>query len=160
MRFVVVILSAVAASACQHGDFGADYVRYEVTLRVLSRAHLEIIPFHSAPLVRALVDVEIVAPENLATTAAHLIVASGPMKSFRGPKDGELWCALGSRQKVTVMVHSKSSEIYLFPPARTPDSAAVDRLWKRPNQSSEPTPTSGTSAAEQPLVPAAVVAHL
>ena len=30
----------------------------------------------------------------------------------------------------------------------------------RPNQSSEPTPTAGTSAAEQPLVPAAVVAHL
>jgi hypothetical protein len=31
---------------------------------------------------------------------------------------------------------------------------------KKTNQSSEPTPTSGTSAAEQPLVPAAVVAHL
>jgi hypothetical protein len=31
---------------------------------------------------------------------------------------------------------------------------------KEPNQSSEPTPTAGTSAAEQPLVPAAVVAHL
>ncbi len=29
-----------------------------------------------------------------------------------------------------------------------------------PNQSLEPTPTAGTSAAEQPLVPAAVVAHL
>ena len=29
-----------------------------------------------------------------------------------------------------------------------------------PNQSSEPTPTSVTSAAEQPRVPAAVVAHL
>ncbi len=29
-----------------------------------------------------------------------------------------------------------------------------------PNQSSEPTPTAGTSAAEQPLVPTAVVAHL
>jgi len=29
-----------------------------------------------------------------------------------------------------------------------------------PNQSSEPTPTSGTSAAGQPRVPAAVVAHL
>ena len=29
-----------------------------------------------------------------------------------------------------------------------------------PNQSLEPTPTSGTSAAEQPLVPSAVVAHL
>jgi hypothetical protein len=31
---------------------------------------------------------------------------------------------------------------------------------KKPNQSPEPTPTAGTSAAEQPLVPAAVVAHL
>ena len=29
---------------------------------------------------------------------------------------------------------------------------------EKPNQSSEPTPTSGTSAAEQPRVPAAVVA--
>jgi len=29
-----------------------------------------------------------------------------------------------------------------------------------PNQPSEPTPTAGTSAAEQPRVPAAVVAHL
>jgi len=35
------------------------------------------------------------------------------------------------------------------------------RLEKqKPNQSPEPTPTAGTSAAEQPLVPAAVVAHL
>ena len=31
---------------------------------------------------------------------------------------------------------------------------------QRPNQTPEPTPTAGTSAAEQPLVPAAVVAHL
>jgi hypothetical protein len=31
---------------------------------------------------------------------------------------------------------------------------------EEPNQSPEPTPTAGTSAAEQPLVPAAVVAHL
>ncbi len=34
------------------------------------------------------------------------------------------------------------------------------RESKRPNQSPEPTPPAGTSAAEQPLVPAAVVAHL
>ncbi len=39
--------------------------------------------------------------------------------------------------------------------------AAVVRIVRvSSNQSSEPTPTSGTSAAEQPLVPAAVVAHL
>ena len=31
---------------------------------------------------------------------------------------------------------------------------------KRANKAPEPTPTAGTSAAEQPLVPAAVVAHL
>ena len=36
----------------------------------------------------------------------------------------------------------------------------VSRMKTEPNQSSEPTPTSGTSAAEQPRVPAAVVAHL
>jgi hypothetical protein len=36
----------------------------------------------------------------------------------------------------------------------------IERRIKEPNQSSEPTPTAGTSAAEQPLVPAAVVAHL
>jgi hypothetical protein len=34
------------------------------------------------------------------------------------------------------------------------------KLKNRPNQSSEPPPTAGTSAAEQPRVPAAVVAHL
>ncbi len=33
-------------------------------------------------------------------------------------------------------------------------------ITQPPNKSPEPTPTSGTSAAEQPLVPAAVVAHL
>ena len=39
--------------------------------------------------------------------------------------------------------------------------AAVVRIVRASsNQSSEPTPTSVTSAAEQPLVPAAVVAHL
>ena len=31
---------------------------------------------------------------------------------------------------------------------------------RSPNKPPEPTPTAGTSAAEQPLVPAAVVAHL
>lgn len=41
-----------------------------------------------------------------------------------------------------------------------PDTAVRFRLEKRPNQAPEPTPTAGTSAAEQPLVPAAVVAHL
>jgi len=39
-----------------------------------------------------------------------------------------------------------------------PRSWGSVQLKKMPNQSSEPTPTSGTSAAEQPLVPAAVVA--
>lgn len=33
-------------------------------------------------------------------------------------------------------------------------------MSQKPNKSLEPTPTSGTSTAEQPLVPAAVVAHL
>jgi hypothetical protein len=39
---------------------------------------------------------------------------------------------------------------------------SIEQLRKKigANQSSEPTPTSVTSAAEQPLVPAAVVAHL
>jgi len=36
----------------------------------------------------------------------------------------------------------------------------ADHLDSEPNQSPEPTPTSGTSAAEQPRVPDAVVAHL
>ncbi len=41
-----------------------------------------------------------------------------------------------------------SRETFVLPPC------------ERPNKSLEPTPTSGTSAAEQPLVPAAGVAHL
>jgi hypothetical protein len=45
----------------------------------------------------------------------------------------------------------------------TPEMLSFPELVRRAteaNQSSEPTTTSGTSAAEQPLVPAAVVAHL
>jgi len=44
-----------------------------------------------------------------------------------------------------------------------PTSPVYTRLGfreKKPNKSPEPTTTSGTSAAEQPRVPAAVVAHL
>jgi hypothetical protein len=40
------------------------------------------------------------------------------------------------------------------------ESKAWRRLNKKPNQALQPTPTAGTSAAEQPLVPAAVVADL
>ena len=55
-------------------------------------------------------------------------------------------------------------EVLQFP-GNPPDFLTIEKAWcdriqKEPNQSSEPTPTAGTSAAEQPRVPAAVVAHL
>ncbi len=42
----------------------------------------------------------------------------------------------------------------------SPTFWGVMGTFQSPNKSPEPTTTSGTSAAEQPLVPAAVVAHL
>ena len=54
-----------------------------------------------------------------------------------------------------------------FPTPFEPDLVSRGRRYlaafehpETPNKAPEPTPTAGTSAAEQPLVPAAVVAHL
>jgi hypothetical protein len=50
--------------------------------------------------------------------------------------------------------------IRIVPSLADDSRLAPYRLKKSPNQSQESTPTAGTSASEQPLVPAAGAAHL
>ena len=71
----------------------------------------------------------------------------------------------GERGVVRV-IHANRGYYYISYQERLGDSGGqklagwTQFIIKLPNQALEPTPTSGTSAAEQPLVPAAVVAHL
>ena len=66
-----------------------------------------------------------------------------------GDRPGGWLCAPGSVVQAHAVWHVLAAVAALL---------AVLALEKKPNQSSEPTPTAGTSAAKQPRVPAAVVA--
>jgi hypothetical protein len=94
----------------------------------------------------------------------HWSVALGPVPKEEGEMSPVVEQSGAYRKKLLVMLSDFCSRVEasgsvsrrLLPSLKV----LADEILKEPNQSSEPTPTAGTSAAEQPLVPAAVVAHL
>jgi hypothetical protein len=77
-------------------------------------------------------------------------------------KDAILGVIQGAKEAIPVEVVGRFEErVNSVFPLVIAEVSELRRLGEEePNQSPEPTPAAGTSAAEQPLVPAAVVAHL
>jgi hypothetical protein len=82
------------------------------------------------------------------------------VRGFRGrqqavdPKVGSLRALPPRRREAAAARFEAKACILLL------DMTAMSPDEKRPNKAPEPTPMLGTSAAEQPLVPSTVVAHL
>ena len=74
------------------------------------------------------------------------------------------WRLKKSRKREFTLVGQRVTQQILGVVTSFPNQSLAARLAtlipSESNQSSEPTPTAGTSAAGQPRVPAAVVAHL
>ena len=118
MRTIQIILTLllVALTSCagvnRSGFDPAEYERLKITCTVLGPVDFEIIPFRNGPLLRAFVPVRVEAP--VAPKAPiRLILASGAVKSYSGPKQGATWRENGSKQEVEVFRNRASGEYYL-----------------------------------------------
>ncbi len=108
---LLLLVLASCAGVNRSGFDPAEYERLNITCTVLGPVDFEIIPFRNGPLLRAFVPVRVEAP--VASTATiRLILASGAVKSYSGPKQGATWREMGSKQEIEVFRNRASGEYY------------------------------------------------
>ena len=149
---------AIASVAQLTEMFGATAVMHEGKLEFTLRPTLAWLPLGEFLFYTLRISPDPLGDlAHLPTTLGHAwIIDKDPLRTAR------FQIVEGDVGKGYVVAHFRGGKIqgYGFTNVLIPLSVLRELAAKRPNQSSEPTPTSGTSAAEQPRVPAAVVAHL